>query len=166
MAQKQKIKWKLNIFDVIIILLALAALLVGYNLLNADRGGGALLTSGREITVRYTIELANMPIGASELITPGDSVIEVVEKRAVGSVVSCESYPYRMTSPDRITGNTILAEVPGRESAAVTIELRATETEHEINANGFVLCAGTALSVTGPGWAGSGLILSIERAEG
>ena len=159
----RKIKWKFNLLDAVIIILALAAGFAGYHLINADRGGGGLLVSGSSVTVRYTLELYDLPTGTAALILPGHGVMEVVEKRNIGTVVSVSVEPYRMTSTDRYTGETRLQNVPDRERAHVVMEISVTETERELSASGFIVRGGEGLSVTGPGWAGQGFILDIER---
>ncbi|MDR0838341.1 MAG: DUF4330 domain-containing protein [Oscillospiraceae bacterium] len=160
---KSKFKLRLNLFDIVIIILALAAGFLLLRLSNADGGGGTVLNPGKQLTARYTLELSNLPLGTAELIKPGDRLTEVVEKRFVGSVVSVEITPYLTTSKDTYTGDFILTEVPERRSAVITLDLPASDTGSEINASGFVLRGGINLSVTGPGYAGVGLVINVER---
>ncbi|MDR2615968.1 MAG: DUF4330 domain-containing protein [Oscillospiraceae bacterium] len=159
----QKRKWKLrfNFFDAVIIIAALGVGFLLMRLTNAD--GGTAWNPGRAVTVRYTLELSNLPVGTAELIRPGDALTEVVEKRYIGSVVSVESAPYRPTSKDSFTGDYILTDMPEREVAIITVSLDATDTGSELNASGFAPRGGLNLSVTGRGYAGAGVILDIER---
>lgn len=163
MEAKKKFKLKINVLDVIIIALVIVAGFVLLKLGNADGGGAAVLSSGTPVTVRYNLELSNLTPGTGSLIKPGDSLMEVTEKRSIGKVISVEIEPYRVTSKDMYTGNFILTEVPDRETAQVVVELAANDTGSEIDASGFVLRAGENLPVTGPGYSGAGLVTSIER---
>lgn len=159
--QKGKFKLRFNFFDIIIILAALGA---GFLLLRlTDADGGTALNPGKPVTVNYTLELHNLPAGTPELIKPGDRLTEVVEKRYIGTVVSVEYGPYRPTSKDSLTGDYILTEVPGREMAVIKVSLDAVDTGSELSASGFVPRGGLGLSVTGRGYAGSGIILDMER---
>jgi hypothetical protein len=159
----KKFKLKINALDTVIIVLALALGFAAYRLLNADRGGG--LTAGRQVRIRYTIELTNLLEGTGALIQPGHDVIEIVEKHDVGTVLSSEVSPYVRNAVDLTRGREVLSEIPGRETARVTIEVTLTDTGRELTANGLAIRAGIQLSVTGPGWGGTGYITGIEREE-
>ena len=160
---KPKFKFKINFFDVLIIVLALVAGFVVLRLSNADGGGATMLSTGTPVKVRYTVELSNLPEGIAELIKPGDSLSEAVEKRFIGNVVSVEIGPYMTTSKNSYTGDFILTSSPGRYTATVTVELDAVDTGSSIDASGFLLRANSTPSVLGPGYAGPGLITAIER---
>lgn len=159
---KQKFKLKINVFDIIIILLVIAAGFLVLRLSNAD-GGSAVLSSGTPMTMQYTLEMYNLPEGLSETIKPGDSLTEAVEKRYIGRVVSVEHGPYMTTSKDSYTGNLILTEMVSRYTATLVVELDVVDTGTELDASGFILRANATPSVLGPGYSGMGLITAIER---
>ncbi|MDR1588653.1 MAG: DUF4330 domain-containing protein [Oscillospiraceae bacterium] len=160
-APKKKFKLRFNVFDAIIILAALGA---GFLLLRlTGAGGGTPLNPGKPVAVIYTLELNNLPAGTAARIKPGDRLIDVVEKRDVGTVVSAEYGPYMSTSKNNVTGDYILTEVPQRETAVISVTLDAVDNGSELNASGFIPRGGLGMSVTGPGYAGSGLITDIGR---
>jgi hypothetical protein len=161
----KKFKLKINALDVVIIILALALGLAAYKLLNADRGGGDILAAGKTVKLRYTIELTNLLEGTGGLIKPGDDVMEIVEKHSVGTGAAVEISPYVRNAVDLTQGREILSEIPGREMARLTIDVTLTDTGRELTANGLAIRAGIQLSVTGPGWGGTGYITGIERGE-
>jgi hypothetical protein len=159
--QKSKLRLRFNFFDAVIILAAIGA---GFLLLRlTDADGGTALNPGKSVTVNYTLELSNLSEGTAVLIKPGDRLIDVVEKRYVGTVASVEYGPYSMTSKNSLTGDYILTEVPQRESASVSVTLDAVDNGSEFNASGFIPRGGMGMSVTGPGYAGAGLIIDIAR---
>jgi hypothetical protein len=158
-----KFKFRINIFDVIIIAVAIAAGFLLLRLSNADGGGGTALNPGAAVTARYTLELGNLPVGTAELIKPGDKLTDIILKRTIGNVVSVTSSPYYMGSKDYYTGNMILTTVPEREAAYIIVELAAIDSGNEVAAGGFPVRAGTQLSVSGPGYAGVGMIVDVER---
>jgi hypothetical protein len=159
--QKTKMRLRFNFFDAIIILAVLGAGFLLMRLTNA--GGGTAFNPGKTVTVNYTLELSSLPVGTSALIKPGDRLSDVVEKRYVGTVVSVEHGPYVSTSKNSLTGDYILTEVPLREMAAISVTLDAVDSGDELNASGFIPRGGAVLSITGPGYAGSGLITNMER---
>jgi len=163
MENKPKIKFKINFFDVVIIVLVLALGFAVLKLSNADGGGSTVLSTGTPVKVRYTLELFDLPEGLAEMIKPGDSLSESVEKRFIGNVVSVDFGPCMTTSKDLITGNYILTEKVGRYTATLVVELDAVDTGSAIDASGFLLRANLTPSVIGPGYASLGLITGIER---
>ena len=165
MSQKKTVKFRFrpNVFDIIIILAALAAGFVLLRLSNADGAGTTVLSSGTNVTARYTLELGNLAIGTSELIQPGDNLTDVVLKRAIGSVVSVTSGPYLVTSKDSNTGDVILTEVPQRETAYIVVEVDAVDNGFDVMAGNFAVRGGINMSVSGPGYWGYGIIADVER---
>jgi hypothetical protein len=93
-------------------------------------------------------------------------VIEVVEKRVVGTVVSVAFGPALKGGIDTVTGDVHQVPYPGRETVVITLTLDVTDNGRELGANGFVIRAGEHLSVTGPGWAGQGYIVGVDRDGG
>jgi hypothetical protein len=157
-------KLRLNVFDAVIIG---AAVVVAVIFLRLGRAGGVEpLSSGKQITVYYMLELTNVPEGLASRIKPGDSVTEVVEKRAIGTVISVEEETYKVISKDTLTGEYFQTEVPERYTANVLIEASAQETDESIVVDGgFFVRNGLPVSARGPGYAGSGHIINVIREE-
>ncbi|MDR1299978.1 MAG: DUF4330 domain-containing protein [Oscillospiraceae bacterium] len=163
--QRRKIKWQLNIFDVAIIV---GAAVAAYLFLQLGRSAGVeILSAGTPTTVRYTVEILGLPEGFTEQIKPGDAIMEIVEKRSVGTVVSVETEPFVMSSKNYITGEYIDAVVPERYTGNLLIESPAMETDETIVVGGgFAVRNGARMSIMGPGYAGAGYIINVERGEG
>jgi hypothetical protein len=157
----KKRRWRLNVFDIVIICLAAAAAVIF--LRAASSGAGTLISAGKPVTVRYTIELTNMLTPSAELVKAGDRLIDKIEKYALGTVVSAEAAPYIASSKDSVTGDYILTEYLGRQTATILVETQATETDSAISAGGFEIRTGQAVNITGPGYAGLGYIIGVER---
>jgi hypothetical protein len=113
--------------------------------------------------VRYTIELNNMLAPSAELVKPGDKLVDKIEKYALGTVVSAEAGPYIASSKSNITGDYILTEYLGRQTATIVVEAQATETDSAISVGGFEIRTGLAVNITGPGYTGMGNIIGMER---
>ena len=161
-AQKKR-KWRLNLFDIIFIACAVvaAAVIVIYSS-RSDNSAG-IVSSGTQQTVIYTVEFSGMIADTAELIKPGDSLVDKIEKRAIGTVVSVDLKPATRSQKNYITGERIISEVPGETDAVLVISALATTTDSQISVNGFSVRVGTRVSINGPLYNGAGYIIDIER---
>ena len=162
--EKKKIKWRLNIFDVVIIACALVAAVMIINYAGRSGGGASIIPAGSQQSLTYIIELHGMRYGAADLIRPGDTLIDKVEKRALGTVASVQLKPAMTQSTDNTTGDRIIVEVPGKVDAFITVSAQATVTDSQVSVDGFAIRVGTRVSVNGPVYNGSGFISFVERS--
>lgn len=96
---KPEIRFRLNLFDSIVLVLALAvgAFLVWSAIKPAAAPAeGAVSAAG---TVQYTIRFQKMIQGASERIKPGDQLVDTVKNYELGTVVSVETVPAQGSDP-------------------------------------------------------------------
>ncbi|MCL2401860.1 MAG: DUF4330 domain-containing protein [Oscillospiraceae bacterium] len=161
MENNQKKRWRPNLFDLIFIACVIIAAVVIINL--GGRSGGGIISAGGQETVRYTISLERMAEDTATLISPGDTLVDRVEQRQLGTVVSVEVLPSRGLRTNFYTGERVNSEIPGENEAIIVVEAPATVTENQINVGGFVIRAGVQVSVNGPLYHGSGWIIDIER---
>jgi len=164
MADNKKRKWRLNLFDIIFIACVVIAAVVVLSM-RGGTGGGGIIGSGTQQTVVYTIALDRMLGETAFLISPGDELVDRVENRLMGTVVSVEVMPAATHQINFETGNRDLVEMPGANQAIVVITATATVTDTQISIGGFVVRAGVQVSVNGPGYSGSGFIIDIERSD-
>jgi hypothetical protein len=161
----KKIKWRLNLFDIVFIVLLLVAAGFILNYLNSLDSRSSILPSGTQETVIYTIEFRAMMPEAAVLIQPGDELVDRIEKRSVGTVVSVELVPATVLQKSSITGERIITEIPNRFDAIVVIEALANVTESQISVDGFTIRYGVSIFFSGPQYGSSGFIVNIERAD-
>jgi hypothetical protein len=161
MENNKRKRWRPNLFDLIFIACVIIAAVVVINI--GGRGGGGIISAGGQETVFYTISLERMAEDTATLIRPGDTLIDRVEQRHLGTVVSVEVLPSRGLRTNFYTGERVNSEIPGESEAIVVVEALATVTENQINVGGFVIRAGVQVSVNGPLYHGSGWIIDIER---
>ena len=158
--KKKKPRWSLNFFDLVIIAVAAAACFL---LIRMAGDGNVIAPSGETKTVRYTVELSTMLGETAEMIKPGDALVDKIEKRSVGTVVSAKVTPAYVSAQSGVTGDYIISEIPGHKSAVVVLEATCSVNDFEISTNGFAIRTGTKISFTGPGYSGSGFIIEIAR---
>ena len=160
----EKIKWRLNLFDIIFIVIVLLAALIVINY--SGRSGGSVISSGAQGTVTYTIELNDMYGDTAYLIQTGDELVDKVEKRNMGTVVSVDVIPAKRLEKNDITGDRVISDYLGRSNAIVIIKAEATVTENQISIpGGFIVRAGVRVSVNGPLYHATGYIIDVERSD-
>jgi len=161
-SEQKKRKWRLSLFDVIFIVCAIA--IAGGILLYSWRSGGSIVFSGTQGTVRYTVELKGMIEDTAYFIKVGDELVDKVEKRPMGTVVSVEIVPSTTLNRNDYTGERIITDVPDRMDAILVVTSDATITDSQISIpGGFIVRVGTWISVNGPLYNCAGYIIDMER---
>ena len=145
---KPKFRFRLNLFDSIVLVLALAvgAFLVWSAIKPAAAPAeGAVSAAG---TVQYTIRFQKMIQGVSERIKPGDQLVDTVKNYELGTVVSVETVPAQALIQDHEDKAFVLAGIEGYEDALVTVEAPYTEGEDSLLlGGGFKLRVGVTAYV-------------------
>ena len=99
MKKQQKSKYRFNIIDVLLIVVALAVAAVAYYFISDKASGG-----GKDNTIRYTVELKDVDKNYIDSILEGDTVIETVRNRTVGKIVDVEVTPAWIITTNIQTG--------------------------------------------------------------
>ncbi len=161
--KQKKPRWKLNIFDMIIIavvIIAAGALLFIWRY--SGKSDSAVVTA----PVHYSIELNGMLQGTSEKINVGDTIMDSTKKFIMGTVVSVTPGPATTPETNRETGDTLPSVVPGKESAVIELVCDCSSSDTEIKAeSGYLIRVGVEVSASGPGYAGKGYVVAIERED-
>ncbi len=162
MAKDRKNRKIFNLFDIIVIVIIIA--LAG--LLFFIREGRDAQESTSAGTVRYTLELVGMQNGSADLIQEGDQLVDKVKKYDIGTVVSVEVTPTYRQAYDYVNGGLIESLVDDQQTAVIVVEADCTESSSQITVDGgYVIRAGLTASVRGPGYWGTGYIISVDRGE-
>lgn len=155
MAEKKK--FKINFFDVIIILIVICV------------GAGLYIFTHRDTTVdtkklTYMIELNKTTPGLEDYIRVGDDLTENTKNYNMGKVVDFETVPYTKLTPD-YENNIFRDSVdPTCDTVRITVEANVTESASAYAVDGqFVVRAGTEIFVKGEGYAGEGYIVKVMR---
>lgn len=170
MSEKKKIKWKLNLFDIgllIVVLVAAVGLVawkfVGSNQTTVDPDSGIAVPKGTH-TVHYVVELEQLHKQTADLIAQGDEIYERTKKEFMGTVQSVEVTPARTLTKNELDGTFQFVEVPERYNVILQVAAQAVENDGGIVLeSGLEVRAGTSVRVLGPGYYGAGYILSVER---
>ena len=166
MERTSKIRLRLNLFDGIVLLLAVAAAaFLLWRMVRPDTP----VQSDPTVTsrVRYTVRFQRWAPGTSELIEADDRLADNIKNFEVGQVVSAQAVPARMRAVDIQNRRYIWAEVDGFEDVLVTVEAPCVVTGEAITVGGgYELRVGETAYIRGEGYMGSGPIVSIEEVRG
>ena len=95
-----KKKFKINFFDIVIVIVVIAIGAVVYAMTNKE-------VVQETKTIRYTIELVNQNEGFTENINVGDDIYDNIKNYYMGKVVSVEAVPYKKLIPDSENGRVL-----------------------------------------------------------
>ena len=166
MEENKGFRLKLNLFDGIVILAALAvgAVLLYMNLKPAAPAGDT--STPAAATTQYTIRLQKTLPGTGELIEAGDALVDVVKNFELGTVVSATEMPATDSIINEEAKAYVTAEIPGYEDIEIVVESSVTYGEENILVgSGYKLRVGEKIYVRGPGYLGSGEVYAIERGN-
>ena len=161
-----KFRLKLNLFDGIVLVLALAA--AAFLLWWAVKADAPVQADpAATTTVRYTIRFKRWIPGTSEIIQPGDQIADNIKNYEVGKVVSAQAVPSRMQVTDQESRRWVWAEMEGMEDVLVTIEAPCVVSDAAITVGGgYEVRAGSLGYFRGEGYMGSGPIVAVEEVQG
>lgn len=170
MSEKKRIKWKLNLFDIglLAVVLAIAAGLVAWKFMSSnqtqvDPNSGVTVPKGT-YTVHYVVELEQLHEETADMVNVGDELYERTKRELMGTIQSVKKIPTEILTRNETAGVFEFVKMPERYNVIMDITAQATENENSIVLNsGLEIRAGTAVRVFGPGYYGSGYILSVER---
>ncbi len=157
---KQKIKWRVNFFDIAVIVVVIAAVLIFLKVTSSRTANSSANTS-----VTYTVEVNGVRIGASAKIREGDVVTDNIRKFNIGNVVSFDVSPAKRLVSDPVAGEMKYVDLPNCEDVILVISAKAYESDEEIIVDGgYTIKAGYGVNLSGPDYSLTGYITHIERS--
>ncbi|MBE6956168.1 MAG: DUF4330 domain-containing protein [Ruminococcaceae bacterium] len=165
---QKKIKWKLNLFDIILIAVVLvaagafAAIKLGSSPSPVDPVEGTPVQTPQ--SVRYVVQLEQVLPQTAELVEEGQHLYERTKKEDMGVIETVEVTAARTLTKNELDGTFHFVEVPDRMDVTMTLSSPATFSDSAIVlASGLEVRAGSSVRVLGPGYYGSGYVLQVER---
>lgn len=161
-----KFRLRLNLFDGIVLLLALAAAaFLLWRAVKPDTPAQADPASSS--TVRYTIRFQRWAPGSESAIQPEDRIADNIKNYEVGRVVSAQAVPALVQVADDESRRWVWAELEGFEDVLVTVEAPCTVSDAAITVGGgYEIRVGSRGFFRGEGYMGSGPIVAIEEVRG
>ena len=153
MEKKSTFRLRLNLFDGIVLVLALAA--AAFLLWRMAKPAPAEGPVSSASTVRYTVRFQRWIEGSDHMVNPGDQL---------GQVVSKEVVPAVSQQLDNQGRRYVLATADGFEDVLVTVEAPCVRNDDGfVLGSNFALRVGAMAYIRGEGYMASGPIISIER---
>lgn len=160
----QKFRFKLNLFDGIVLVIGLVAVAVlGYFMLKPAAPTEA--TPGVQ-TIRYTVRVEGAIAGTGAQIKPGHVLADSIKNYNIGTVESVETTVSRIKTFNESEQRFVYAEQQGMEDVYITVTTPATIGENAVILDGaYSLRTNAMMYIRGEGFVGYGPVVSIERGE-
>lgn len=144
----EKRKLRVNVMDVLIlILIAAAVAVVLYIFVWSGKSGGVETDT---VTLRYVVEIVDMPETFESFLHKGDRVEDAVARGYLGNVVNLRFTEMRRPEYDSVTGKEVYPAVDGKIRALITIEADVTKTDRNYSVGGQDIYVGAKLSLMMP----------------
>ena len=162
----QKFRFRLNLFDGIVLVAALAvAAFLAFTALKPAAPVEKESATPAASSVVYTVKFNKMIAGTETLVEPGDQLVDNIKNYKLGTVLSTEVIPATTRVVDEVNRQVVQAEIPGYVDLLVTVRSDAcTMGESSLVLDGgFVLRTNITAYIKGEGYMASGPIINIER---
>lgn len=158
-----KFRLRLNLFDAIVLILALAA--GAFLLWNTLKPAPAAQSPSPETsTVRYTVRFQRWKPGDGAMVQPGDKLTDNIRNLELGHVVSAQAVPSQSILLNQNSRSLVLATIPGYEDVLVTVESPASVAKDAVVLeSGYKLWVGATAYIRGSGYMATSSVVSIER---
>lgn len=157
-------RFKLNLFDGIVLVIGLVAVAVlGYFMLKPAAPTEA--TPGVQ-TIRYTVRVEGAIAGTGAQIKPGHVLADSIKNYNIGTVESVETTVSRIKTFNESEQRFVYAEQQGMEDIYITVTTPAAIGENAVILDGaYSLRMNAIVYIRGEGFVGYGPVVSIERGE-
>ena len=154
---KGKLFGKINLLDLFIILILIAAVAFGgwYFMRYKNR-------SSDKLTVQYTVEVKAKQDDYFEHILPGEQVVDGKTKQYMGKIVSYEKKPAVIKAQDDEKKQIVSTTVPGYYDAYIVIEVEADVAYPDIKSGDVTLKIGKEAAFRSETVAMHGYIVNME----
>lgn len=157
----EKMKFRLNFIDIIIILVILAATaLLAYIFLSSDIN---LFDGNKKVVVEYKVEIRNVREEFRDYITISDHATDTVTQYSLGEVVDVEYTPTQYTGVNRATGELVFSDYPERINIIVTIRSEASADGADYSLNGYKIAVGKQIALRTPNYINEGYCTQLTE---
>ena len=162
--ENKKLFGKINIIDIIIVLIILVVGIGVYSIVFKDETSN---TIGKQYFKTICIaKLENMPAGSSEFLKIGADVYDNTTNTYIGKVKEISSGEYIKIEENYETNTFVETKVPNKETVYVTIDVNVADQGSDLvtDSNYFVK-VGKDLHLRSSNFGGFGYIISIDRGD-
>ena len=150
-------KSKFTVIDALIILVVLAAVIVGGKILLPR-----FITPSDTRTVSCQVLLSDKEYALAESMQIGDRVTMSLTEKDGGVITGIDVTPAKKTVFDSISGEYITQDVPDKCDIYVTLDVEAKVSDIAVKSGSVVLQVGSETPIRGKGYASSGYMIVID----
>lgn len=159
--KKENTSVRFNLFDVIIIILVLAAAFAGFRYFNVKTK-----SSGNVPEVSYVVELQKKDAEYYDKINKGDDIIDAIKGGYYGKVTDVKREVCTVITESAEKGEFVKTEVPGKYNYYITITgTPTTYSDRKILFASQEVRVGSEIFIKNKNYAGSGYIVDIKINE-
>lgn len=157
-----KFRLRLNLFDGLVLLIALAVgAVLAWTALKPQAPVEA--APQNTATVRYTIRFQRMSPEAAQLVEEGDLLADNVKNYEMGKVTGIQAVPAQVPVVDHVNQRSVLAVQEGVLDLLVEVTAPCTATQKSITVGGgYEIRVGGVQYIRGQGYMASGPIVAME----
>lgn len=157
---KGKMFGKVNLLDVLILLILIAAVLFGGWYFLRNKGG-----DGSKLSVSYTVEVTQKEEAYFDHIVEGESVVDGKTKQAMGTIVSFEKKPARVLSQNNENLSLEYSDLEGKYDGYIVIRVDADLDYPDFKSGDETLKIGKSVAYRSESAAIHGYIVGIDYDE-
>lgn len=158
--EKGKLFGKVNLLDLLVVLIIVAALVFGgYYFIGKD---GAV---GSKMTIEYTVEVVKKDSEFFDYIIPGEAVVDGKTKQPMGEIVSFEKHDCRIISQDNRDLSLKLDTVEGKYDGTIKIRIDADVAYPDFKSGNETIKIGKSVAYRSESAAIHGYIIGIDFDE-
>lgn len=158
--EKGKLFGKVNLLDIIIILVIVAAVAFGGWYFLRNKGG-----DGSKLTISYTVEVTKKDEAYFDHIFEGESVVDGKTKQAMGTIISYEKVPARILTQNNEDMTLAYSDLAGKYDGYITIELDADVEYPDLKSGDEEIKIGKSVAYRSESAAIHGYIIGIDYDE-
>lgn len=150
-------KMKFTLVDAVIILIVIAALIVG-----AKKVLPSILNGAEQDKISFTVLVQREDEGFADAITVGDKVTVSLTEKDGGTVTDVRTEPATTVAFNSIEGTYTNQVIEGKMDVYITIEADVSVTDLAIKTGGTSIKVGADIPVRGKGYASQGYVIAIN----
>lgn len=157
--ENKKLFGKINVIDILLILIALVIFVVAYMIFGKSTVG----TQNSRIYI-FQYEMQNILKQTADSIQVGDKIYDNETNAYIGKVKSVDILQYEQVVANYETNELVSVVVPDKYNAVITIENNLIDEGADLKTEDeYIVKVGKKVYVRGGQYAGSGYIVYIER---
>lgn len=162
--ENKKLFGKINLIDIIIILVVLLAGILVYNIVFK---GETTTSAGAEYyKTTCTVKFENLPLGASTYVTVGNKAYDIETNAYIGTVKKVSSGDYTKINPNIQNNTFVESKIQGKENVYLEIEINVSDQGADLVTSGnYPVKVGKATSIRAGNFAANGYFITIDRGD-